>query len=82
MIVLGFKHFQFKASSMMNRVNHLMGSILDEKITKEEMVDGAKLWKVLKKKESDKKKLITIEKESENKRDRKANDKLNKDELM
>ena len=46
------------------------------------MIDSAKLWKILKKKESDRKKLNGIEKESENKRDRKANDKLNKDELM
>ena len=81
MLVMGFKYFDFKANSSLNRVNHLVGAILDEKFDKDEVKDAAKLYKVLKKKEDDKKKLMDKEEVIDKKRDRKANDKMNKDEF-
>ena len=71
MLVLGFKYFDFKANSSLNRVNHLVGSILVEKFDKDDMKDAAKLYKVLKKKEDDKSKLINKETINDKKRERK-----------
>ena len=71
MLVLGFKYFDFKANSSLNRVNHLVGSILVEKFDKDDMKDAAKLYKVLKKKEDDKAKLMSKETVNDKKRERK-----------
>ena len=71
MLVLGFKYFDFKANSSLNRVNHLVGSILVDKFTREEVQDGAKLYKVLKKKEDDKAKLMNKETVNDKKRESK-----------
>ena len=82
MLILGFKYFDFKANSNLNRVNHLVGSILVEKYDKDDLKDAAKLYKILKKKEDDKAKLMNKEIAIDNKRDRKHQDKMNKDEFF
>ena len=79
MLVLGFKYFHFKSNSRMNDINNLVGSILAYKFNREEVVDASKMFKVLMKKEACQKQLMEREKEAEKKRDRKAQDKMNKD---
>ena len=81
MLVLGFKYFDFKANSALNRVDHLVGAIIDAKFTKNNMIEAAKLFKVLKKKEADKDKLMSKEMAIDKKRERKFNDKMTKEEF-
>ena len=58
MLVLGFKHFTFKKNSKLNDVDRLVGSILQTKFTRDEVIAASVLYRILNKKEKDEKILL------------------------
>ena len=64
--VLGFNYFYWKAYSMKDRADHLLGSILEGKYNMNDLIDAAKLFKEAKEKEEAKVNILNLESVKDN----------------